>query len=246
MRAIIVDDETDSIKNLTHIINSGSYNIQIIGTACDCLSAVELIRNSQPDLVFLDVQMPHGNGFQVLEQFPDRKFHVIFITSYNMYAFQAFKVSAIDYLLKPIDEKELSEAINKARLISDFNKFRESQNIAAAYFNSGVVEKICIHEGRNIVFLEIKDIVYFKADGSYTQIFTLQGTKHLASRSIGEFESLLNSSPFFRIHHSYLVNKEFVSEIRKSNPPTVVLQGIHQLPVSRRKKEAFYKNLDLH
>lgn len=236
--AIIVDDENRAIKTLQLILNEYCKDINVIGSANSALEAIKLINNKSPDLIFLDIEMPNGNGFDVLEAFPNRNFNVIFVTAYNNYALKAIKFAVADYILKPIDIEEVVTSVSK--IIE-----RKKQNIINQPDLTALIQsiknqtqrKISIPTSNGTEYVSLNEIMYLEADRSYCRIFLTQKNNIMLSKSMNEIEQLLPSNEFFRIHKSHIVNLAFVKKILRTDGGTVeLIDGTHLL-ISKTKKE---------
>lgn len=216
IRAVIIDDEVMARNLLKGMLEEFCTDVQVLESCPDLPSGVLAIRKHQPDVVFLDIEMPGYSGLEILNFFgeDDVTFSIIFTTSYNEYAVRAFKLSAIDYLLKPISPEELIQAVQrlkKQQAYPDLSMLKEN-------LTSNVVKKIPIHTPSSIIYVEIKNILFLKAEGAYTKIFFEDQSTILASKGLKHFEDLLQSeSNFLRTHKSYVANINFVSELVKSN-----------------------------
>jgi two-component system, LytTR family, response regulator len=211
-------------------------NIDICAVCDDLPSGVIAIRKHKPDLVFLDIEMPKYNGLEIVNFFDEAElnFGIIFTTAYNQYAIQAFKTSALDYLLKPIDIDELKACLNRY----EFKQKTWSENIIKANQILQPNTKIAIPDGNNLLMIDTKDIIYLKADNSYTSIHLNNGKTHVTSRFLKNFEDhLKNYASFFRCHKSYIINTDFVTSYSKSNGGTVFLTNNYEIPVSTEKSE---------
>lgn len=239
INAIIVDDEPNARSLLQNFINDHCPNIQIIDQAEDVKSAVKIINKNQIDLVFLDVEMPNENGFALFDYFNKPTFETIFCTAYSQYAINAFEVSAVDYILKPIGITKLKEAVEKVILKKSFNFPKTNIGILKENLLENKIKKIGVHIGDGIVFMDLNDILYFEADGSYTTIHHKNG-KNLAVKKIKHFEDLLASDTrFFRIHRSYFVNITLIKKYSKKDGLSITYDDKILLPISREKKEEF-------
>ncbi len=244
-KIIIVDDEKgcrDSLEGLLKDIPQ----INIVAIVDSIRKAEEAINNLQPQLVFLDIEMPEGTGFELLEKLPVINFDVIFTTAYDQYAIKAIKYSALDYLLKPIDPIELSEAINrftskKNDLDLINNKFKTLLSNLSGETNH---QKIAIPDGEGLNFIKINNIIRFQSDGSYTYMHTLNTSKPtLISKPIGDYEEMLNNELFIRIHRSHLINLQHVVKYVKGEGGYAVMCDNSKVEVSRRKKAEFIQAL---
>ena len=234
VKAIIVDDELKSRLTLQKMINIHCPGVVILELTDSVATAAVAIEQHQPDLVFLDIEMPFENGFMLFERIPKPDFKVIFTTAYDHYAIKAIKLSALDYLLKPVDADDLIAAVSKIHpqnhlqskieaLLSNLKPKTNSAKIAVPTFNG-------------LQMLNTGDIVKCKADESYTQISLANGSKLMVSRLLKEFEDLLTDLNFFRVHHSYLINLSHVVNYVKGNGGHVIMSDGESVEVSRRKK----------
>lgn len=242
IRAIIIDDENRSIETLRKLLEVYCASVQIVAECNNVPSAREQIERLQPDLVFLDIAMPGKSGFDLLNELDAINFEIIFITAYNEYMLQAFRFSAIDYLLKPVDHDLLMNAVNRVE-----KRIRTSAGatpIEAFKHNLKNIQrpndmKICIPNMKGFTLMKISDIIYCKADNTYTTFYFANGQSLISSRSIMEFELLLEDCSFCRIHKSYLINLAHVKEYHKGEGGMVILSNSQSLEVSRRKKDHF-------
>jgi len=244
IKAIIVDDEENARLILKNFVFEYCPSVAIIAEADDVKSAVKLINKNEIDLVFLDIEMPNENGFALFDYFNKPTFDTIFCTAYSEFAIKAFEVSATDYLLKPIGLTKLKEAIEKVeakRLV------KNTGNIEALKENLSQkeIKKIGILIGDGIVFMDLNDILYFEADGSYTTIHHKNGSD-LTVKKIKHFEDLLaQDKRFFRIHRSYLINVSLIKKYSKKEGLSVTYDERTLLPISREKKEEFEEFMQL-
>lgn len=239
---VIIDDDALSIETLKTIL-CGYLNDQVtvIGTARDAESGLKIIQELRPDIVFLDVEMPVYNGFDMLEMIDEIQFEVIFTTGFDQYALTAIKFSALDYLLKPINIGELKIAVNKAikhiKLNQSAGKVKEMLKLKNA--PNSQEETIPISINHNTEMLKVKELIYCKADQDYTYLFIESRDPVLVSKNIKFFERILVVYDFFRVHHSFLVNKYYI-KIFDPHKSLLILRGLnHQIPVSRRRKADF-------
>lgn len=245
IKAIIVDDELNARSLLRNFIEDHCPEIEIIADAEDVKSAVKIINKNQVDLVFLDVEMPNENGFALFDYFNKPTFETIFCTAYSQYAIKAFEVSAVDYILKPIGITKLKEAVEKVVLKRALNLPQTNIGILKENLQENKIKKIGVHIGDGIVFMDLNDILYFEADGSYTTIHHKNG-KDLAVKKIKHFEDLLASDTrFFRIHRSYFVNITLIKKYSKKDGLSVTYDDKILLPISREKKEEFEEFMQL-
>ena len=245
MNAILVDDEERGIVALKGLLNRYCTEITIVSSATDIFTAAALIRKHKPDVVFLDIAMPGGNGFQLLDMFEVIDFEVIFVTAYQEYAINALKLSALDYLLKPVNIGELQLAVRKL-----IEKRKGSDRINLQHFKdtwskSLPLNKIVISDASGHHFLDINDIVYCEADENYTHFFLLNNRKYTTSKALKDYEEIFMQHHFFRTHKSYLVNLNHVAAVNKD---FLIITSIGaELPLSFRKRGEFFNLLkDMH
>jgi two-component system LytT family response regulator len=247
MKALIIEDEQKSREMLSEILKKYYPQIAILGLAKNVAEAVELIEKTKPNLLFLDISMPDGTGFDVLEKTLGNKFDIIFTTATDKHALKAIKYSACDYLLKPIDIDDLKVAIN--RLIEKRSSAMPSmdnlqfliQNLKRADDN---YNKITLPTGNAYEIINIKDIIRCEADGSYTNFYLVGGKKLMVSASLKHYEDLLPENDFIRIHHHHLINMNHVVRFLKVDGGYAIMSDNTQLEISRRKKDAFLERLN--
>lgn len=231
IKAIIVDDEIAAREVISTLIADFCPNVQVVAIVSDTFEAEKEIERQQPDLVFLDVEMPKRSGIQFLQSLKKINFEVIFITAFDQYALQALKLSAVDYLLKPVEIKELIHAIHKVQ--SGKSGLNRVQNLIEN--SSSKRKKIVLPQADAIDFVEIDTILYCIAEGSYTRFVLNTKKEILVSRSIKNYEDVLIPEGFYRCHKSYIVNLTAVSRYQRSG--TLVISNGTSLPVSRTKRE---------
>ncbi len=242
MKALIIDDEPKARRLLQLMIQENCSKIKTVITAEDLLSGIEVLKREQPQIVFLDIEMPEHSGLEILD-FIDKTHHnfeVIFTTAYSEYAIRAFELSAIDYLLKPIRVDKLQSAINKALLSigkSQINvKIEELRNS----LNSLNFKKIALPVADGIKFVDFEDIIMLKADGMYTNISLQSRGEILISKPLRHFVELLeNTSTFYKPHRSYLINLKYIQEYSKKNGGYIVMDNNETVSISKDKKEEF-------
>ena len=233
LRAIIVEDEANSREILRNYLAKYCNGVKLLGEAANIEEGLELIQKKQPDLVFLDVEMPFGNAFDLLEKVPDRSFETIFVTAYNQYAMDALNHHAAYYLMKPINIDELIKAVDYVKEIKEKENALEGQVLKAKPFKAE--GKITLPQQDGFQVLEVRDIFFCKADDNYTEIY-LEHKKIVVSKTLKYFEDALESYAFARIHKSYLVNVGEVVKYKKGKGGSVVLSNGKELSVSASKK----------
>lgn len=242
--AIIIDDEPKSVFTLASFLETHCKQVEILGSANNIKEGKELLNTKQPQLVFLDIEMPMGSGFDLLNSISEIRFEVIFITAYNQYAINAFRFSALDYLLKPLRISELKEAVAKAeqKIIDKSIKINYElllQNMTELNIAN---RKIAISDKGEQHFIRLNELMYLIADGNYTRLFTMQKT-YLSSKNLKDFEELLPPELFCRVHHGHIINLLFVAKTQKGRGATVQMKDGKVLEVSVRKKDDFFKML---
>lgn len=236
MKAIIVDDEKSGRETLQRLIEDNCKEVDVVGHAESVDDAVELINKTCPDLVFLDVEMPRGSGFELLKKFDRPQFKTVFVTAHNHYAIKAIKFAAADYLLKPVDIDELVAAVEQVKSLS--GDFSAQYAHLVESVDSHRCGKLAVPVKDGVAFIAVGDIIRLQADGSYTHIFTAS-EKYTASRNIKEYEDMLQDMQFFRAHHSHLINLNHVKHFSRVDGYFVVMSDGSSVEVARRKKDQF-------
>jgi len=244
LKAIIIDDEENCCELLKIRLKKHQDNLEVCGVANSVSEGDALIRSIRPDVVFLDIQMPEGSGFDLLKRFPDAEFEIVFVTAYNEYAIRALKMSALDYLLKPVEPEELRLCVEKlvykaqehARAYST-NKLNILQSNTDSGKNDLLRLVVPLMNGFEVV--NVSDIIYCKAESNYTRFFLPKNKEYLVSKTLKEFEEILSDLFFFRIHNSYLINLNHVKGYNKGKSGTVIMSDGTALGLSRQKKGEF-------
>jgi len=235
LRCILIDDEENNLTTLSLLLDY-LPEIEIVGMHRDPDIAIESVLKEKPDILLLDIEMPGMNGFELLERLPELpNMSVVFVTAHHQFAIKAFKVNAIDYLLKPIIFNELKVAVQK---VSDRRKTEKSNA-----FEGLPDDRISLATSKGFEFVSARDIIRCKGSGSYTEIFLTGERKILVSKNIGEFEEILLPHGFYRIHTSHIVNPQFIISYLKEDGGSVVMKDHSTVPISRRKKDEFLKSL---
>ena len=243
IKTIIIDDEPKAIAILKNKIARFCPELDIVATIEKPQDAFDIISELQPDLVFIDIAMPGMSGFEVLKQFSNPNFEIIFATAFDQYALDAIKHCAIGYLVKPIDNEDLVEAVDNAtRNIADKNALEKNkiliENLGIQKFQK---KKIVIPSTEGLEFVKVKTITHCEGVDGYTKIHFIDGKPILSSHSIGHFKKLLDHKDFYHVHKSYIINMIFVE--RYLNAGYVVLEGNTSIPVSRAKRTDFLNQL---
>ncbi len=239
LRAVIVDDEPKAIQGLTWELSNFKNDLEVIQTFNEAEKAIEYINTHSFDCLFLDIEMPTMDGFQLLKKIEKKDFAVVITTAYNEYAIKALKHQAIDYLLKPIDSDDLGETLERIKAHhlnnSSSSKFDQILSSFNKKFNK---RKITISTDGKLIFLEESEILFVESDGNYCSIHTTNNKKIVITKKLKEVNLLLPEDDFFRIHNSYIINLNKIKEFLKADG-YVVLENYHKIPVSRQKKSDF-------
>ncbi len=240
IQALIIDDEKNAIEVLELQLSRFCKNVQVLATAQGGIQGIELIRKHQPDLVFLDIEMPHKNGFDVLNETKDCRYKVIFTTAYDQFAIRAFKFSALDYLLKPIDIRELQEAVEKAAVKEEQGSLDEKLQVLISQLQSPVRQvRIALPVADGMQFFHTDEILRCESESNYTHISLTNGKRITIAKTLKEVEESLRGVDFYRIHQSHLVNMNHISKVVKGEGGYVVMKDGTTITISRNKKEAF-------
>jgi len=242
---VIIDDEHDAVDFITTIIGEYCPELEVTGKAHNVKEGVDLIKEIKPDLVFLDVEMPNGTGFDLLTHFPEKEFDVVFITAFNHYAIKAIKFSAVDYILKPININEFIEAVKRVAQKRNNNLRAGNENFEALLENirSSHPTRLVIPTSDGREYLNPKDIIRIEADRSYSWFYIVDKKKILVSRHLKEFQDLLNDRNFFRPHNSHLINLDFVKKYVRHDGGYIEMTDGSQIPVSRNRKDLFLAHM---
>ncbi len=240
IKTILVDDERSGINTLHQLLEEYCPEVEIIATCSDADSAKEKIENLHPQLVFLDISMPLKTGFDLLAELDTINFEIIFVTAHNQYAIQAFRYSAVDYLVKPVDEDLLIDAVKRAvkRIKANSNEYTLNtllHNIRSA--QSPAEMKLCISSLKGFSVVHLKDILYCEASGSYTNLYFVNGTVSCSTKPIYQYEEILADAGFIRVHKSFLVNIIHIDGYQRGEGGFVILSDGKNIEVSRRKRE---------
>lgn len=239
LKILIADDEDNVREAIGQMVKLYCNEASVVAEAGSVSTAIKAIESYQPDVVLLDIDMKDGTGFDVLKKFPSPTFKVIFITAFQEYAVQAFRFSALDYLLKPLDPDLLMKAIKKAHDVIDRDKI--SLKIDSFLYNMDTLskgsKKIILKTADNIHVVNMQDIVYCEADRSYTNFYLSDKSRIMVSTTLGDYEELFAEYGFLRIHQSYLLNVSYMKRYEKGDGGKAILSGDISLPVATRKKD---------
>ncbi|MEP6713025.1 MAG: response regulator [Ferruginibacter sp.] len=246
MKAIIVDDEPDGISTLKKMLEINCPHVSIVATCANAATAKQKVQELGPHLVFLDIQMPGKSGLEMLTELSEKKFEVIFVTAHNEYMLQALQFSAADYLLKPVDEDRLIEAVQRVQKRLDSDKEAKQtetllHNIRKA--GSPAEMKLCLPTTKGFIIVKLEEIIYGEAERSYT-IFHLNSKKNVTvSKPLADYDDMLKDTTFLRIHKSFLINLQHVTEYQRGEGGLVIMSNGTDIEVSRRKKEQFLSKI---
>lgn len=243
IRTIIIEDEPVSREMLTLMLQRYKNDIEIIDTCSSPTDGIESIAKHQPDLIFLDIQMPKMNGFDMLKKISSINFEVIFTTAFDQYAINAIRISALDYLLKPVDDEDLAAAVDKCkeRILSK-KSGSQFENLFNNLMNKNPLDKtLALAASDGISFVKMSDILRVEANGRYAKFYMLNKETILVSKTLGDFEEILSANQFFRIHDSSIINLNHVKKYIRGDGGTVLLSDNTELDVARRRKEDFIK-----
>ena len=243
LKAVIIDDEPKAIQSLSWELSNFDKQLEIVATFTEPDKAINYLKETSIDCLFLDIEMPTMDGFQFLEKLDSKDFAVVITTAYNEYAIKALKNEAIDYLLKPIDTDDLELTIEKLQKYSSRKDGSEKFERILLNFNQKFNQrKITINTDGKLVFLEPKEILFVASDGNYCTIHLEKNKKLVVTKKLKEVNELLPEEHFFRIHNSFIINLHKIKEFLKTDG-YVILENNHKIPVSRQKKSAFLEKL---
>lgn len=243
LKAIIIDDEERARNSLRTLLAEFCPNVEVVAVCNSVPDGVLHINQKRPHLVFLDIEMPEYNGFELLSFFRDIDFQVIFVTAYNEYALRAFEVSATDYLLKPVDIDKLKSAVEKACRMAEHSDVQTRVDVLKETFRTGQFNKIALPVAEGLLFVDVPDIAFLEADGAYTNVWLKNGSRILVSKKLKFFEEILETRPnFFRSHRSYIVNINYLKKYNK-NDSSLLLDNNKVVYVSRERKSEFEEQL---
>ncbi len=239
IRCIIIEDEKKSRETLTGLIERYCTGIEIIAQADGYRTGIKAIREHNPDVIFLDIQMPDGSGFKLLEDLKEINFEVIFTTAYDQFAIKAIKYSAIDYLLKPIVPEELTSAVEKVKQKKQKGKINKNINVLSGNLKKSEKEshKIILSTAEKIHIVDTDEILRCQSDNYYTMFYFTNGSRLLISKTLKEHEELLSDHNFVRPHKSHLINLKYLRSFNRNEGGYIVMSDESKIPVSRRKRE---------
>ncbi len=245
LKAIILEDEEDSRNLLTGFLNDYCPQINLLASVDNVASALAAIYTIRPDVVFMDIQLKGETSFELLEKLGELKFEIIFTTAYDSYMLKAIKISAIDYLLKPINVEELQVAIEKAEKKKMQLMMNKNLEILVSNFRNNYQDhQIAISSSEGFVFVKVSNIIYLEAESAYTVFFLKDNQKITTSKNLKEYEELLTEHGFFRIHKSYVINMAEIAKYVRGEGGYLIMSNKASIEVSRRRKDEFLKLFD--
>lgn len=244
IRAVIIDDENGCVETLSILLRMHCPEITIEAACTSGASGIEAILKYKPDVVFLDIEMPVMNGFELLEKIGKISFQVVFTTAYNQFAIKAFKYSALDYLLKPIDPDDLKAAVARIKELKTVPMKEQFEILLQNVQENKRPQRIALSTGDGLVFVNTADIMYCQSDSNYTNVVLVNGDKYLLAKSLKEFEDTLPARDFFRIHNSFLVNMNQVKKFVRGDGGYVIMNDETQITIARARREEFFALFD--
>jgi two-component system, LytTR family, response regulator len=244
MKAVIIDDEKRTRELIAKLIESFELGIETFPIGENVTSGLKAIEDIHPDIVFLDIQMPDGTGFDLLKMIPQKNFEVIFITAHEEFAIKAIKFSALDYILKPIDPEELKKSIEKA--IESIDHKKEDTQFEALQQNIQPSQKrrLVLKTQESVHVVDLDKIIRCEADRNYTSFYLIDHKKILVSKTLKDYETLLTGHNFLRVQQSHLVNLDYVDRYDKAHGGTVIMKDGSEVPISPAKRDIFFKILE--
>lgn len=242
MKVIIIDDENKARRLISTLLSENCPEITLQLEADDLETGVALIKEHQPDIVFLDIEMPKHSGLQIIEFFEPSEinFQIIFVTAYNDYAIQAFKLSAVDYILKPVDISELKSAIEKAKKNIESKSINNRLDDLKRVFQQLSLNKMVLEVPKGILFVSHDDIILFEADGMYTKVYMKNNESQLICKPMKHFVDQLQDKPiFYKPHRSFLVNLRYIKELSKKDGFHLIMENNKTIPIAKEKKDEF-------
>ena len=234
LRTVIVDDEPDSVTLLQMQLKENCPQVEVVGTFTSSLKALSEIQRLQPDLLFLDIEMPAMNGFDFLETIMPLSFRVIFVTAYNQYALRAFRFNALDYLVKPVDTDDLITTVAKA--VNSFMPSNDQLRLLQKQLRGEAAAKIAIPGQNGITFIDLNDIIYSEASNNYSKIVMKDGPGFLVSKTLKDVQEVLEEDNFLRVHRQYIINLNHVRQLNR-NEGVLTMSNGDIIPVARNQKE---------
>jgi two-component system LytT family response regulator len=240
LKIIIVEDEKSTRELLSNMISQSFSDVEIVGEVESVADGIKTINEKNPDVILLDIDLTDGSGFEILESTKHKNYMVVFITAHNEFAVKAFRISAIDYLLKPIDINDLTEALDKCKKQKEIGELNSKLDVLFSNLKTEVNQdkKIVLKSSDSIHVIPIHEIIRCQSDSSYTTFYLKNGKKLIISKTLKEFDDLLTEFGFFRPHQSHLINTNYIDSYEKPNGGMLVMSDNSHVPVATRKREA--------
>lgn len=246
IKAVIVDDEANAIKNLKWELENFCKDVNVCDSFTNPVDAISAINYLKPDCVFLDIEMPEMDGFQLLSSLKFRDFDLIITTAYDNYAIRAFKEQAVDYLLKPIDSDDLLKSVERVKAHKNKNSLGfEVRKVLESITPELPKKRVALPLSGKTIFVDSQDIIYCKSSGNYSEVFFRDKKKVMLAKKLKDIEGFINNSLFCRVHNSYLVNINYVKEFIKKDGQYLILEDRTSIPVSRSKRELLLEKLNI-
>lgn len=242
-KIILVDDEQNARAIVRNMLSSLCPNVVVVGEAGGVGEALDLLRDIQPNLLLLDVEMEDGTGFDLLDRIPTPTFGIVFTTAHDDFAVRAFRYNAMDYLLKPVDPDELVAAVRKAQQYSSLPNTQEQIIGLIRATSDKTLDRIVLRTSQGLVFTRLPELVRIESFGNYSFVYLSSGERHLDARNLKEYEEMLPQPTFFRTHQSHIVNTTFVYKLMKGDGGALVMKDGTEIPVSRRRRDALERIL---
>jgi len=243
-KVLIIDDEKRIRDFVKRLVDSFGFDVQVFTDGENVETGIAAIKREKPDIVFLDIQMPDGTGFDLLNQIGEKQFELIFITAFQEYAIMAIKFSALDYILKPIDAEELRTALQNALDTIDFKKDDVQYEALTQNLTTNQKRKLVLKTQESVHVVDLNEIIRCEADKNYTFFYLNNGKKILVSRTLKDFELLLSNHGFFRVQQSHLINLEYIERYDKQEGGSVIMKDGAPVPLSAAKKDQFFQILE--
>ncbi|MCP4441085.1 MAG: response regulator transcription factor [Aureispira sp.] len=242
IRAVLVEDETHTRNVLRKMLHNFCEGVEVVGEAANIEEAVKVINTQNPELVFLDIEMPKANGFELFKHFENPTFEVIFATAYSQYAIKAIRMAALDYLVKPIDFQDLQESLERYK--SKRSNFPNLKDQYAIVQNSlqQPLDKIILPDQNGYQIVKLEDIIRLQAENSYTMFILKNAPKILVSKGLGEYEEILPNKNFIRVHRSHLVNMDYITRLQRTRQLSLIMEDGYTVNVSQNKKQPFLQS----
>lgn len=239
LKAVMIDDDESNLSSLTEKLNRHCPQVEIIARCSNAAEGIQAIDSLKPDIVFLDIEMPVMNGFVMLQQLAYKDFELIFVTAYDHYAIKAIRYSALDYLVKPVEIGELKNAVDKVAVNHSRKDKGLQLQLLLEYLDKKRPRRITIPTSDGLQFIDLENIIYLEASNNYTNVYLVSQQKYLVTRTLKEFEQILPVETFLRIHHSTIINRDFIEKYIRGDGGQVMMRNGIVLDVSKRKKIEF-------